>query len=1041
MGSGIPIRQEWLIQRSNGPTHAMRAPKKEQRGFFLARRAVIDRSAAGAMASPLPSVELQVTVRRLQGSLGFGVDKNNIVVVMKPDGAAVRDSLLQRGDQVVAVDGRLLGGRNMAQEIQPDESVFMLTVIRRDPTLCTSVDRLPSKHPAASKDALLHLARAIVTRGGKEPLGLEMTSSNVVKRLLENGPAMRGGIQLADVVVAVNGTWLGDRRVVDVLARAAASPIAFTVVRAECRQESDAGADVVEHSRQRGLQPPPLGPPPAMLLVEEEHYQLADPCARPPDFPAVAMRDQSQVSVRQADGRNIDACARAMREAKFWRALSPRGVKPCSAILAFYGQQLVAGSLYTVTEPYIETLAAAFRRRPDMPPAQIRGVATDLMRGLAHMHDTCRLVHCNIGLDTLAQCANGAWKILSFSSVARPTGVRASCAHVIETSANVPYVSLAPELVDESGEAHVGSEVDLWAAGIVLAALLNRREPPLVEPHELTLPAVGGDATANVLRESAGLCLEAEPSRRPRAAELLSYLTHRTAGQVEELVELRLHVLVKRGTKGLGIGVNRGNVIQSLTAGHVLQLGDEIVSVDGVDIAGRHLAHVIKPEAPTYSLVVVRRDQVIGMTMRRLPADHPVLRPKARLQVLHAVILRDQHGLGLGLTPNNVVERIKPGGAAERCGLLHLNDVVIAVDGESIGARSAVHAIKPDSFETAFDVLRAAPVGPVRVVLRPPARAQTVSKLRELGGPDEDLSSRSSQLNLATSRGDGEAGLEQPARHSGDPSSAVPLAAKPSQGALADVAPAEVDPLAEPSDTQLLDFLIGLQGFDRASLVDMYRNSAQSRAAARAEAADKHSAIMRQMAGGLNGAEAMEIRDSEDGVPSEPGILDVFSRARQLLESNLGGTGSNGATFGGDLGRGEAPALAQPAHGTGHGGAESPAQSAQKLSNGEAAADACEAEPLAVRIQRLLTQSSDDLSSPEKMEMTSLEKDELTPHAGSEMDASARAMDEDVAGQEGAGPTHMADEAAAPLAPAESGEDDHDAQNEAEETQPQAERF
>jgi serine/threonine protein kinase len=634
---GIPSRQERLVE-SNCPTHRVGVLFQGRPTTAGAAGAMASLPSSGATASPPPSVELQVTVRRLQGSLGFGVDKNNTVVAMKADGAAVRDGLLQRGDQVVAVDGRLLGGRNMAQEIQSDESVFMLTILRRDAALCTSLGRLPPKHLAASTDALLHLARATVTRGGKEPLGLEMSSSNVVKRLLENGPAMRGGIQLADVVVAVNGTWLADRRVVDVLAQAAASPIAFTVVRAESRQQSDAGADVAGRPRQ--MQPPSLGPPPAMLLVEGEHYQLSDPHGRPPDFAAVAMRDKSHVSVRQADGRNIDACARAMREAKFWRALSPRGTKPCPAILAFYGQQLVAGSLYTVTEPYIETLAAAFRRRPDMPMAQIQTVATELMRGLAFMHDTCRLVHCNIGLDTLALCANGGCKILSFSSVARSTGVRSSCAHLIEKSPSVRYVSLAPELVDETGAAHVGPGVDLFAAGVVIATLLNRRESPLTEPHELSLPAIGGDAAANVLRETAALCLEADLVHRPRAAALLSYLTNSTAGQGDETVELRLNVVVKRGAKGLGIGVNRGNIIQSLTAGHVLQLGDEIVSVDGVHLAGRHMSHVLKPEAPSYEMVVVRRDQVCGTFSAPRPSPPYSLHAPPFATVSSSIVLR-----------------------------------------------------------------------------------------------------------------------------------------------------------------------------------------------------------------------------------------------------------------------------------------------------------------------------------------------------------------------------------------------------------------
>jgi len=207
---------------------------------------------------PPQAVELQLTVRRIQGSLGFGVDKNNLVVALKPDGAATRDGLLQKNDQVVAVDGRLLGGRKMSQEINPDENVYMLTVVRHDASLRESVDRLPPAHPAAAAGSLLHLARAIVNRDGKEPLGLEMTSSNVVKRLLDGGAAMRGGVQLADVAVAVNGIWLGERRVVDVLAKAVASPIVFTLLRVEERDDGDSDTAAVQHQHTRPTQPPTL---------------------------------------------------------------------------------------------------------------------------------------------------------------------------------------------------------------------------------------------------------------------------------------------------------------------------------------------------------------------------------------------------------------------------------------------------------------------------------------------------------------------------------------------------------------------------------------------------------------------------------------------------------------------------------------------------------------------------------------------------------------------------------------------------------------
>ena len=131
----------------------------------------------------------------------------------------------------------------------------------------------------------------------------------------------------------------------------------------------------------------------------------------------------------------------------------------------------------------------------------------------------------------------------------------------------------------------------------------------------------------------------------PTAEELAAYLSNGTTEQSGDFADLRLHVQVRRDAKGLGVGVTSSNVIQSLSAGHVLQVGDQILGVDGERLAGRHLSQVLASSQAVYDFEVMRSDHVVGMTLRKVPPDHPILRPRARIDLLRVDLVRDSAGL------------------------------------------------------------------------------------------------------------------------------------------------------------------------------------------------------------------------------------------------------------------------------------------------------------------------------------------------------------------------------------------------------------
>ena len=101
------------------------------------------------------------------------------------------------------------------------------------------------------------MLRLTVNRAGGAKLGLDMSGANVVMRVLPGGAAEKsGGFAAGDVVVAVDGVRIGDRKLIDGgIIVPGDSPISLTVVRAEAAPPTPTA--------------PPAPPPPAVVTDDQ----------------------------------------------------------------------------------------------------------------------------------------------------------------------------------------------------------------------------------------------------------------------------------------------------------------------------------------------------------------------------------------------------------------------------------------------------------------------------------------------------------------------------------------------------------------------------------------------------------------------------------------------------------------------------------------------------------------------------------------------------------------------------------------------------
>ncbi|XP_057708034.1 partitioning defective 3 homolog B-like isoform X2 [Corythoichthys intestinalis] len=235
---------------------------------------------------------------------------------------------------------------------------------------------------------------------------------------------------------------------------------------------------------------------------------------------------------------------------------------------------------------------------------------------------------------------------------------------------------------------------------------------PVFKPPESAVVRVAEDSgSLETARTKGG----SESSLSEKSPALSSLMANKKCGR-------RLRIDLKKGSEGLGFTVvTRDSSVHSpgpilvkniLPRGAAvkdgrLQSGDRILEVNGVDITGvgqEELVCMLRStrHGESVCLVVLRQEDIFlprEMKDEGLP-EHGLILENGKEQLMFEVPLNDSGSAGLGVSLKGnksretgedlgiFIKSIIHGGAAYKDGRLHINDQLVAVNGESLLGRS-----------------------------------------------------------------------------------------------------------------------------------------------------------------------------------------------------------------------------------------------------------------------------------------------------------------------------------------------------------------
>ena len=161
---------------------------------------------------------------------------------------------------------------------------------------------------------------------------------------------------------------------------------------------------------------------------------------------------------------------------------------------------------------------------------------------------------------------------------------------------------------------------------------------------------------------------------------------------------------MRRGVLGLGFTTDETNKVAKVVpegqaaSDGLLQVGDVVVAIDGNEIhEGVPLAtFVTEEQRKSYEFIVKRRSPELLATIALCPDNHPIWEAVASSQPLQLYAIRADatNGLGLDVSETNVLNRLVPGGTAERTGAdWRAGDVLLSVNGEQLAGRSLIDVL------------------------------------------------------------------------------------------------------------------------------------------------------------------------------------------------------------------------------------------------------------------------------------------------------------------------------------------------------------
>jgi len=230
--------------------------------------------------------------------------------------------------------------------------------------------------------------------------------------------------------------------------------------------------------------------------------------------------------------------------------------------------------------------------------------------------------------------------------------------------------------------------------------------PPTPQPSEQGPSESTGEASmpAGGLAPSLSDNAISEASKKKKGVFGGIFGGKKTAGPTEEMFQLTVDLL--RQQDGLGIGLTLDNIIVevepggSVAAEGHLRYGDQIVSVDGVPLAGRMLKDVIVPRkmhqlVVRYSRVSTQPPSPRRTRSKRIEGD-PNVAPR-RIEEIDVTITRESGTgrLGFGIDQMNTVVEVDPKGPV--ASKLQVGDKIVAVDGELLNFRKFVEVVAPST--------------------------------------------------------------------------------------------------------------------------------------------------------------------------------------------------------------------------------------------------------------------------------------------------------------------------------------------------------
>ena len=176
-------------------------------------------------------------------------------------------------------------------------------------------------------------------------------------------------------------------------------------------------------------------------------------------------------------------------------------------------------------------------------------------------------------------------------------------------------------------------------------------------------------------------CFSPRAARRARGAR---------AWCVEHMVgPIRLTCTARRGPDGMGIDARSGLIVALVPGGTaeedgLMAVGDTIVAVDGVALAGQRLGTLLPSEAgASCELTLTRTDETFAQQLQCLGLPPHSTYALLRFQVRRSV------ADGLGVAMQAALVREVTAATSE----LRVGDVVLTVDGETLGPGRQLHSV------------------------------------------------------------------------------------------------------------------------------------------------------------------------------------------------------------------------------------------------------------------------------------------------------------------------------------------------------------